>query len=296
MSSIERYVDKLDKKGSLVDKASGLVSAGRGSGDGTERIRAEVGSKTHQKININFFQLQDAGMLTPGDAKSRLAEEYRAIKRPLLKNAFGQGILEIPRGNLIMVTSSLPGEGKSFTTINLAISMAMEMDRTVLLVEADVAKPSICQYFGIPNPSLGLVDYLARPELELSDVLLHTNIPKLTLLTAGGRNPTSAELLNSQKMRDLMDELSSRYTDRVVIFDSPPLLLSAEAITLSAFMGQILLVIEAGKTPQAMVKEALALLDSNQTIGVVLNKNRTAAKYSYGYYGGGYGYEAEQGA
>ena len=293
MSSIERYVDKLDKTDSAEDKASGPVSAGEVSGVGYACSAAVT--KTQQEVNIDFSQLQDAGMLTLGDAKSQLAEEYRAIKRPLLKNAFGQGILEIPHGNLIMVSSSLPGEGKSFTTINLAISMAMEMDRTVLLVEADVAKPSICRYFGIPDPDLGLVDYLARPELKLSEVLLKTNIPKLTLLTAGGRNPASAELLNSQKMRELMDELSNRYADRVVIFDSPPLLLSAEAITLSTFMGQILLVIEAGKTPQSMVKEALALLDPNQMIGAVLNKNKITAKYSYGYYGG-YDYGAEQGA
>ena len=293
MSSIERYVDKLDKAESAVDKASSPASAERVSGAGDGCSAAD--RKTQQEVNIDFSQLQGAGMLTLDDAKSQLAEEYRAIKRPLLKNAFGQGIHEIPRGNLIMVTSALPGEGKSFTAINLAISMAMEMDRTVLLVEADLAKPSICRYFGIPSPSLGLVDYLARPELKLSEVLLKTNAPKLTLLTAGGRNPASAELLNSQKMREFMDELSSRYTDRVVIFDSPPLLLSAEAIILSTFMGQILLVIEAGKTPQSIVKEALALLDQNQMIGVVLNKNKTAAKYSYGYYGG-YGYGAEQGA
>lgn len=252
---------------------------------------AAIATTVHE-VNINFARLLAAGMLTPDDTKGQLAHEYRAIKRPLLNNAFGQGVVEIPHGNLIMVTSAMSGEGKSFTAINLAMSMAMEMDRTVLLVDADVPKPSICEYLGVSEPRQGLVDYLAKPGLALQNLLLKTNVPKLTLLPVGGRHSTSAELLNSQNMHDLMGELSNRYPDRVVIFDSPPLLLSTESVTLSGFMGQILLVVEAGKTPQSIVKEALALLDPDQAIGVVLNKNTVAS--GYGYYGA-YGYGAEQG-
>lgn len=298
MSSIERYIDKLES----------AEPADNAPGDSTSRIgiseqQMEAGtgaasSITVQEADIDFEHLQETGMLTPLDSKGQFADEYRAIKRPLLKNAFGQGVVDIPHGNLIMLTSALPGEGKSFTAINLAMSMAMELDRTVLLVEADVAKPSICKYLGIPEPEQGLVDYLAEPDLELSDLLLKTNVPKLMLLPAGKQHHSSAELLGSQNMRDLMDQLSSRYSDRVVIFDSPPLLLTTEAVILSGLMGQIVLVVEAGKTQQSVVKAALELLDPKQTVGVVLNKNTAVAGSGYGYYGGyghGYGYGTEQG-
>lgn len=290
MTSIERFVEKLGQADS--------TSTRRANSDAgvAQRSIPSAGAKaTFQEIHIDFERLEQAGMLAPNQANSRLAEEYRAIKRPLLKNAFGQGAMPIAQGNLIMVTSALPGEGKSFTAINLAMSMASEMDRTVLLVEADVAKPAACRYLGIPEPEKGLVDYLAEPDLELSSLLLKTNVPKLTLLPAGRQHRNSTELLASATMRDLMDQLSRRYHDRVVIFDSPPLLLSNEAVVLSGLMGQIVLVVEAGKTLQSVVKDALALLDENKIIGVVLNKQLINQGASYGYYGGyGYGYGGKQ--
>lgn len=294
MSSIERYIDKLESIG-----LSGNVPVDNSAARIAEREReprketAPGSAHTMQEVTIDFTALHKSGMLTPEETQGKLADEYRAIKRHLLKNAFGEGVVDIGHGNLIMLTSALPGEGKSFTAINLAMSMAMEMDRRVLLVEADVAKPSICKYLGVSEPQQGLVEYLSTPSIELSDVLLKTNVPKLTLLPAGRQHPTSAELLASQNMRDLMDQLSGRYADRVVIFDSPPLLLSTEAVTLSGYMGQVVLVIEAGKTQQSVVKEALALLDPNQTVGAILNKNiaSAASGYGYGYYGR---YGAEQ--
>ncbi len=286
MSSIERYIDKLSKVEGSHDISSAAESAILEGTAGTQ-----TGAKTtHQEVVIDFEGLKAAGMLTPEASQGRLADEYRVIKRPLLKNAFSQGVVEVSHGNLIMVTSALPGEGKTYTAINLAMSMAMEMDRTVLLVEADVAKPAVCRYCGIPEPQQGLVDYLVDSSIDLSDLLMKTNVPKLTLLPAGRRHPSSAELLGSHTMRDLMDQLANRYPDRVVIFDSPPLLLSNEAVTLSSLMGQIVVVIEAAKTQQTQVKQAISLLDPDQTVGVVLNKNRTSEGMSYGGYGYGYGY------
>jgi exopolysaccharide/PEP-CTERM locus tyrosine autokinase len=168
--------------------------------------------------------------------------------------------------------------------------MATEMDRTVLLVEADVAKPAVCQYLGVPEPEKGLVDYLAESKLDLSDLMLKTNVPKLSILPAGQRHAHSTELLASSNMANLMEELSQRYSDRVVIFDTPPLLLTSEAGVLAGLMGQIVLVVEAGKTPQSVVKDAVALLDPNQIIGVLLNKSERGIGTGYGLYGyGGYG-------
>ncbi len=241
-------------------------------------------------VQLDLVRLERFGVLTPNKATSATAEELRLIKRPLLVNAFGDGGVMVERGNLIMVTSALPGEGKTFTSANLAMSMAMELDRTVLLVDADVAKPSVTRLFGI-QAEKGLVDVLVDPSLQLPDVLLRTDVPKLTLLPAGSRVHHSTEILASDAMRRLAQELSQRYADRVVIFDTPPLLAASQASVLARLMGQIVLVVEADRTPQHIVQDALSHLDSTEVVGLVLNKTsqRRATDY-YGYYGyGSYG-------
>ena len=184
------------------------------------------------------------------------------------------------------MTSALAGEGKTFTSINLAMSIAMEMDKTVLLIDADVAKPDVTARLGI-EAEKGLIDVLLDDGLTLPDVLLRTDIPKLTLLPSGSRHVHSTELLASERMRQLTLELSTRYSDRIVIFDSPPLLLTSEARVLAGLMGQIVLVTEESKTPQHAVKEAVGMLDANEIVGIVMNKG-AHRKDVDGY--GGYGY------
>lgn len=291
MSSIEKFINKLDKSASR--DAGGSAVSDEESFNKYERGHKQKGDETYQRdaVEINFAQLEEQGMLFPNSANNRLAEEYRAIKRPLLNNAFGKTAENIAHGNLIMVSSALPGEGKTFSTINLAMSMASELDRTVLMVEADVAKPAVCKYLGIPEQEKGLIDYLEDPSIGLSNIILRTSVPKLSILPAGRYHPQATELLASANMQQLMDELSSRYPDRVVLFDSPPLLITSEAVTLSELMGQLVLVVESGKTQQAVVKDALAKLDPNLVIGVLLNKIEGKGGPGYGYYGyGGYGY------
>ena len=293
MSSIEKFVNKIGK-GAAKDKSGERSSpppVSRHIEHEDNSVSPKVASgKSSREVIVNFERISEMGIMVPNQAKTQLSEEYRAIKRPLLNNAFGKNAVDIPNANLIMVTSALPGEGKSFSAINLAISMASEMDRTVLLVEADVAKPAVCQYLGIPEPEKGLVDYLVEPNMDLTKVILKTNVPKLSLFPAGRRHAQSTELLSSGNMTNLMQELSQRYSDRVVIFDSPPLLLTSEAVVLAGLMGQIVLVIEVGKTPQSVVKDAVALLDPNQIVGVLLNKSERGIGTGYGFYGyGGYG-------
>jgi exopolysaccharide/PEP-CTERM locus tyrosine autokinase len=206
------------------------------------------------------------------------------IKRPLLTNAFNKGPGMIKNGNLIMVTSALAGEGKSFCTVNLAMSIAMEMDRTVLLVDADVARPSIPKILGV-GTERGLLDLLVEEDLSLADVLIKTDVEKLTLLTAGRRHSHSTELLASRNMEELLKELAERYADRVVIFDSPPLLLTSEARVLASQMGQIVLVVEAETTSQQAVKETLRQIESCDVVNLIYNKTRafSGGEY-YGYY------------
>lgn len=256
----------------------------------TERLAGESASAATGGLNtvaINLGRLKSGGLVTPDAERTEIAEEFRLIKRPLLTNAFGQGAESIPRGNMIMVTSSMPGEGKTFCTINLALSIAMEMDRTVLLVDADVAKPKLLQYLGV-RAEKGLLDVLRSGSLNLPDVLLRTNIEKLTILPAGKSYKHATELLASDAMNGLIEDMASRYSDRVVIFDSPPLLATSEASVLASHMGQIVMVVEADKTPQAAVREALGQIeDSGAVISMLLNK--TTGPKGGGYYGYGYG-------
>ncbi|WP_317205153.1 XrtA-associated tyrosine autokinase [Janthinobacterium sp.] len=235
--------------------------------------------------DINLARLQKMGMVTQDGGRTAVAEDFRIIKRPLLRNARGgDGSAPIKHGNLIVVTSALPGEGKTYCAINLAMSIAMEMDITVLLVDADVARPSVLKVLGLA-PLPGLMDILLSEELELSDVILKTNVPTLSILPAGRSNKHATELLASRSMSNLLSEIANRYADRIVIFDSPPLLITSEANVLAAQMGQVVLVVEAETTTQHAVKEALRQIEGCAHINLIYNKTKgfPGGDY-YGYY------------
>ena len=236
-------------------------------------------------VDLDFEALERNGIVTPMAPRSRIADQYRVVKRPLIRNAMGKGTAAIAHGNLIMVTSALAGEGKSFTSLNLAISIAAELDNTVMLVDADVARPSILPMLGLPA-SRGLLDVL-EDSAELSSVLLRTNIDKLTILPSGTAHPRATELLASEAMRNLLNDIATRYADRIVIFDSPPLLLTTEARVLASHMGQVVVVVQAGKTLQSDVQSALATIDSCPVRMMLLNQAEAGSNGSYGY---GYGY------
>jgi exopolysaccharide/PEP-CTERM locus tyrosine autokinase len=248
---------------------------------------------TSRRVELDLTQLAAAGIVTPNAPRSNIADQYRVIKRPLIQNAVGKGAVPLNHGNLIMVTSALSGEGKSYTSINLAMSIAAELDHTVMLVDADVARPSVLRMLGLP-PGPGLLDLL-EGQAEMSQVLQRTNIDKLTLLPSGTPHPRATELLASDAMRQLLDDIATRYHDRIVIFDSPPLLLTTESRVLASHMGQIVVVVNAGKTLQADVQHALSTIESCPVRLMLLNKAQSSADGAYGYsYGYGYGYEQEQ--
>ena len=234
-----------------------------------------------KKINIDLAALAAAGYVTPNSPRTTATDQFRVIKRPLLENATGKGASAILNGNLIMVTSSLPGEGKSFAAINLAMSLAMELNHTVLLVDADVARPSIMKKLGLQSAP-GLLDLLLDEKIELSDVLLKTNVPKLTILPTGVPHPRATELLASEAMTSLLKDLARRYSDRIIIFDSPPLLLTTEARVLASHMGQIVMIVQAEKTLQSQVQHALSTIENCPVKLIVLNQARTRGLGAYG--------------
>ena len=248
-------------------------------------------------VQIELAALAAAGFVTPNAPRSATTDQFRVIKRPLLDNATGKGAALVANGNLIMVTSAMPGEGKSFTAINLAMSVAMELDHTVMLVDADVARPSVMSKLGLP-PAPGLLDLLLDPKIALSDVLLRTNIENLTVLPTGLPHQRATELLASDAMVALLEDMGKRYSDRIIIFDSPPLLLTTEARVLASHMGQIVLVIQAEKTLQSQVQHALSTIEACPIKLMVLNQVRSRGLGAYGYghdHGYGYGYEHANG-
>jgi exopolysaccharide/PEP-CTERM locus tyrosine autokinase len=230
-------------------------------------------NKEAKRINLDYESLSNNGFIVPHAGNKQLSEEYRIIKRPLIRNALGKGAAPITHGNLVSIASSLPSEGKTFTAMNLALSIATELDTTVLLTDGDVLKYSLSRLLGIENEP-GLIDLLSSKQTSVSDVIIHTQIPRLKLIAAGHRSEKSTELLASKEMERLLDELSNRYSDRIIIFDSSPILATSEAAVLNQHMGQILLVVEAGETPVDAIKDSLSRLDQEKAIGLVLNKSR----------------------
>ncbi len=241
----------------------------------------EPSERLENQVSIDIQRLESMGMVSPTQSFTKIKEEYRYIKRPLLNNAFGPGASTLEQPNLVMVSSSFPGEGKTFTAINLAISMAMEEDRQVLLVDADVIKSTICQRLDIAEHP-GLMDYLTG-KVKVSDIILGTNIPNLKLITAGRRHHHSNEMIASEKMKRFMEELSERYPDRIVIFDTSPLLGASETNVLAQMTGQAVIVVEEKKTSHAQLQQALRLLNPDMAIGLVLNKS-SGQRDNYGYY------------
>jgi exopolysaccharide/PEP-CTERM locus tyrosine autokinase len=240
-------------------------------------------------VHLEPAALAARGLLSPDATATRLAGEFRVIKRPLLANAFGRDREPVARGRRIMVTSAFPGEGKTSTATNLALSLAAEPDLRVLLVDADVARPSLPALLGY-RPGPGLVDLILRPDVDPELLVRPTSIERLSLLGAGRRHALLTELLASEATETVLAGLTDRYPDRVIVFDSPPMLPTTEARELASHMGQVVVVVAAGATPRAAVSEMMALLHSSPVVGMVFNKVRDAyGAGSYGY-GDAYGY------
>jgi exopolysaccharide/PEP-CTERM locus tyrosine autokinase len=240
-----------------------------------------------KRVEIDLEALAQAGFVTPQAQRSQLADEFRVIKRPIIKNARERAGARGERANLVMVTSAIPSEGKSFVSFNLAMSIALEVDSTALLVDADVANPGVMRLSGLPPSSKGLLDLLTDPDIKLSDILLRTNVDKLTLLPAGTSHGRATEMLASETMASLLQEMAARHPDRIIVFDSPPLLATTEARALASHMGQIIMVVEADRTTQALVKHALETIESCPVVMMVLNKARRpeiGSYYGHSYY------------
>lgn len=256
----------------------------------TEGTAADNGAR-RVLVEIDRAALRQAGLMPPEEEESRLVDEFRHIKRPIVAHALGKRATKVENGRLIMVASALAGEGKTFTCINLALSMARERDISVVLVDADVAKPHITRMFGLDDQP-GLLDVLDDPDAhDYKSLVIETDVPGLGILPAGRPRGNATELLASDGMDALLQAYRRDNIQRLVLFDSPPLLQTPEARVLASLVGQVALVVRAGVTPKHVVLDALGALDESKAINLILNQVRHggAADYYGGYHGYGYG-------
>jgi exopolysaccharide/PEP-CTERM locus tyrosine autokinase len=251
-------------------------------------LRTEPG----RYVKIDTAALREIGLLPPAQEERRLAQQYRQIKRPLIANAIGRGGERQPQGQTIMIASALPGEGKTFTTVNLAFSMALEKGIRVVLVDADVGKPQLSRLFGLEDAP-GLLDALRDPLLDIESLLVDTDIPGLQLLPAGKRSEDATELLSSSRMADVETMLTGRDPNRIVVLDSPPLLITPESHALAQSAGQIVLVVRSRVTKQRDVMDALSHIGHRPCVSLLLNQSISAAKGGYYYYGYGESFPTE---
>jgi len=242
-------------------------------------------------VAIDRERLLGLDMLPPPAQEREVATQFRTIKRPLIRYAFESGPTEGAPRHTIMVASALPGDGKTFTSLNLALSLAMELELTVLLVDADALKPQLTRALQLEREP-GLLDLLSKPELRAEDAILATDVPRLHVLPAGSHTETAAELLASARMSELVAHLAALCGRGIVLFDSPPVLLTNESRSLSTMLGQVVLVVRAGVTPQQAVVDAVGLLGEGRPVNVVLNGAQLGGHAGY-YYGYRYGYEQE---
>ena len=313
MSTIEKAAARLDSKPRVAaPPASESLQGGSETYSAEEALREKdfevqstefanyQTSERLQTCELDFPWLAENGFLVPGHENPKQASEFRRIKRPLLLNtqpSIAQA-QQLP-ANTILVTSSLPGEGKTFVSLNLALSLAAELEKSVLLIDGDAAKGDLSRWMGIDGEP-GIVDLLAEGQGYGESAIVDTNVDQLQVMPCGTRADNLDELYASSLMATLVSGLASYDSNRIVIVDGPPLMATTEASVLARCFGQVVLIVAANETPQSVVEQAASQLADCQLVSMVLNKSITTTGGSYGY-GYGYGderarYPAEKGA
>jgi protein-tyrosine kinase len=291
MSIIESALEKLRRAGVPAGAPGAPVRRAAGGAAAAAAAVAAVApppapERPSKSITVDLPALRRAGYLPEEKLDRRFVEHYRRIKRPLVEQALAGGA----DAHLILVSSALPGDGKTFTSINLALSMARERDVSVLLIDADISRARISDVFGLREEP-GLVGALTDGTLDVESLVVGTDIPGFEILPAGRSVENDTELLASARMSQLFARLGASNLRRLVVIDAAPLLAASEGRVLLPIAGQVVLVVRAGATPQRAVMDSVALVDKNKLRGLVLNQaHPSSGEGSYGYLGySGYG-------
>ena len=291
MSTIEKALQKknLYEQQQKQLKATEQQESGEPLQISPDQVKQAIDYDNEQSLNRDILDLTALQNGFVNKSRQVINEEFRAIKRKILRNAFGPLSKSLKNSNIIMVTSPNPSEGKTFTAINLALSIALEQDKTVLLVDADVLRPSVMKIIDQPFGN-GLMEYLLGDVKQLGEVIYQTTLDTLRIIPAGQSNHLSSELLASSKMLEAVSEFANRYNDRIVIFDTPPLLGVNETAILANLAGQAVIVVLEGKTNLNQVSKAVEQLDPDMAKGFVINKASKSTIDGSGYYGYYYGH------
>jgi protein-tyrosine kinase len=277
---------------SIVEKALTRV---HGKSSQEPQARPRVDLKSRARIEVDRQRLIEFGLLPQDHEQRRIGDEFRRLKWSLLETTLAATDAEFAKGRsrrAIMVTSSIPAEGKTFVSTNLAMSLALENDHQVLLVDADLARPKLTGALQLDDRK-GLSDLLVDSSLSWNDVVLSTDIPGLMIVPCGSPQQRAPELLASKRMAELLDTLEYA-SNTFTLFDSTPLLVANESQALSRHLGQVVLVIKADSTARAEVQESISLLRGNPNVSCVLNqvqRSKLASYYGeYDGFGEGYNY------
>jgi protein-tyrosine kinase len=275
---------KRDAAGSLIERAAEVYDFGMASSYAAPLVTADSEARAVRPtppplpkidpstlVKVDRELLRSSGFIVPGAPPTSLSEEFRLIKRQLLLSALGgPGGSAIERGQLILICSAQPNEGKTFSSVNLALSMASETEIEVVLVDADVAKPEILSTLGLPGGP-GLMDALANPALDVEKLLIHTDIPNLSVLPAGLQTNNDTELLASDRTGKLINRLIENKPRRIILFDSAPALAASPASVLALHVGQCVIVVRADQTTESALRDTMSLLDACPRLQFMLN-------------------------
>lgn len=284
-SLVERAAEELDRRSQETDRRRSQAETGSTRfARSREPLTRSADGPSSRAVQVDQNRLKAYGGLTSDQMQSRLAEEMRLIKQGLIRRMY----TDTPgHSNVVQITSAWPGEGKSFLAVNLALSLATEIDLHVLFVDLDIHRSTTKEAFGIETEK-GLLDVVQDPTIDLSEVIVRTDIPRFSVIGTGKTRQLSTELLASQRMREVTAELSERYNDRVILFDTPPLLGTSEPAVLAQLAGQVIFVVEADRTTRRAIDQAMEQLPEDARTSIVLNKSRGLIGGSslpyYGYY------------
>jgi protein-tyrosine kinase len=292
MSLVEQTIARLKRQQAKESASLDVVDRSphvHAPGSSAERL--EETDSLGRRITVDNAALRAGGYFPEREKDRQFADQYRRIKRPLIEKALREAATR-SESRIIMVSSALPGDGKTFTSINLALSMALERDMSVLLIDADVAKRHISTMFGLAEQP-GLLDALVHEEMEVESVIVPTTTRGFSILPAGTPVAGTEELLSSNRMRRIMASLCSHNPRRLLLLDSPPLLVSNEGRALLKVAGQVVLVVRAEVTPRDAIQASIALFDPQHAGGLVLNEMQSRGAHRYYEYGA-YGADSSQ--
>ncbi|TAM61104.1 MAG: exopolysaccharide biosynthesis protein [Rhodanobacter sp.] len=292
MSIVEKAVEKLKTLQPEPPVSPRIETGSPHPAPTIERLRdsaraVDQATETAPTWHVDHRALERMGLLSAdGEANGRLTDQLRRIKRPLMGNAIGKGARAWAHAERIVVTSAVPGEGKTFTAVNLALSLARERDLEVLLVDGDIPKFDITRALGLEGRP-GLMDVLADEQRHPAEVIVRTDVPNLLVVPVGGRQSLAAELFGSLRMEYVLEEFGGRNLRRLLVFDSSPLLATSESQALVSHMGQVVVVVAADRTRQQVVNSALQSLNGSHYVGLILNMSCLPASENHydSYYG-----------